>query len=195
MQTMTLAELPATPWRNGGGLTRPLASGHAMATTPHPDDFDWRISLADIVTDGPFSTFPGIDRHALLIGNGAVELSGSSAAVMARPLLPISFPGELDLHARRQPGTVQPRFLNLMVRRWALHGEIRIITGTCRIDDAMAWALLPLTGTWQLPERQVAPGQAVLDHGSDVVASPRAGGACAALVLVRSRSLTNHSSE
>ncbi|MCA1326264.1 HutD family protein [Herbaspirillum sp. alder98] len=185
MQIITLAECVATPWRNGGGLTRALGSGHAPGSTPHPDGFDWRISLAEIAADGPFSTFPGIDRHALLMGNGAVELSGPSAAVMARPLLPISFPGELELGARRQPGTVQPRFLNLMVRRSALRGEIRIVTRRCGINDAVAWALVPLTGAWQLSGRPLEPGQAALGHGSDLDLAPHAVDARAALILVR----------
>jgi environmental stress-induced protein Ves len=185
MQILTLADLPATPWHNGGGLTRPLASGHAPGAAAHADGFDWRISLADIAADGPFSTFSGIDRHALLMGNGAVELSGPSAAVMARPLLPISFPSELELDARRQPGTVAPRFLNLMVRRSALRGEIRIITRACSIDAAVAWALVPLTGVWQLPGQQVDCGQAALGVNGDIEVSPHAADACAALLVVR----------
>lgn len=185
MQIITLAELPATPWRNGGGQTRALASGNAAGRIAHPDGFDWRISLADLESDGPFSTFAGIDRHALLLGDGAVELAGPSAAVMARPLLPISFPGELELSARRQPGTVQPRLLNLMVRRTALRGEIRVVTHACRIDDAVAWACVPLRGAWHLCGHQVEVGQAVLAQRGDARLAPRTVDACAALVMVR----------
>ncbi|EJN00325.1 HutD family protein [Herbaspirillum sp. YR522] len=184
MQIVTLADLAATPWRNGGGQTRALGSGHAPHTQPHADGFDWRISLADITADGPFSTFAGIDRHALLIGEGTVELAGPSAAVMARPLLPISFPGELDLSARRRAGTVQARLLNLMVRRSALRGRIRIVDQACRIDDAVAWALVPLRGCWHLPGHQVEVGQAVLARHGDVRSTPHEADACAALVMV-----------
>src|SRR5471032_2321477 len=62
------ADLHATPWKNGGGVTRELA-----AFPPHSNfaDFIWRVSVADVHADGAFSTFPGIDRQiALLEGAG-----------------------------------------------------------------------------------------------------------------------------
>jgi len=45
-------DLPAMTWKNGGGVTReiicqPLGAGM--------DDFDWRVSIAHIASDGPFS--------------------------------------------------------------------------------------------------------------------------------------------
>jgi environmental stress-induced protein Ves len=164
MQTIVLADVPATLWRNGGGLTRLLASGRIGRPVgqPHLESFDWRISLADIAADGPFSCFPGVDRHALLLGAGAVELSGPSGGACALPLQPISFPGEAQLHAQRLPGSLQPRLLNLMVRRSVLRGELRVIERACRVDDAVAWALLPLAGRWRVRgAAEIAAGQAV----------------------------------
>src|SRR5450830_954266 len=94
MQTILLADIPAQLWRNGAGLTRPIASGLASiagrattrvpaGTVPHLDAFDWRISLADIKGDGPFSAFPGIDRCAVLLGDSGITgitLSGPSGS-------------------------------------------------------------------------------------------------------------------
>ncbi|MCZ0993430.1 HutD family protein [Streptomyces noursei] len=45
----------AVPWRNGGGLTREVAA--------HPpgagwDAFAWRVSLAEVTRDGPYSRCP-----------------------------------------------------------------------------------------------------------------------------------------
>ncbi|MDC8786657.1 HutD/Ves family protein [Roseateles koreensis] len=52
-------------WRNGGGSTRELLAW------PHSHDWIVRISVADIVANGPFSSFEGIDRwFAVLQGDG-----------------------------------------------------------------------------------------------------------------------------
>jgi hypothetical protein len=50
-----LQDLPATPWKNGGGLTREVLWQPAGASL---DDFDWRVSVAQIDSDGPFSIIP-----------------------------------------------------------------------------------------------------------------------------------------
>ncbi|MDP3170391.1 MAG: HutD family protein, partial [Polaromonas sp.] len=44
-----LEDVAPTPWRNGGGVTRELIAW------PTPQDWDWRISVAEIEKDGPFS--------------------------------------------------------------------------------------------------------------------------------------------
>ena len=49
------ADVRPEPWANGGGTTRELARA---------DDGSWRISLADIGSDGPFSVLAG--RHRVL---------------------------------------------------------------------------------------------------------------------------------
>jgi len=52
-------------WKNGGGWTRELLAW------PHPADWILRVSVADIVADGPFSSFPGVDRwFGVLFGEG-----------------------------------------------------------------------------------------------------------------------------
>ncbi len=58
------ATLPATPWKNGGGVTREIVCqppGAGLAA------FDWRVSIATIASDGPFSLFAGIDRVITLL--------------------------------------------------------------------------------------------------------------------------------
>jgi environmental stress-induced protein Ves len=52
------AGLTAVGWRNGGGLTRVVASAGGSSAK----GFDWRISIADVNHPGPFSSYPGVDR-------------------------------------------------------------------------------------------------------------------------------------
>jgi hypothetical protein len=44
-------------WKNGAGWTREIVR------VPDREDWDWRLSIAEIEQDAPFSVFPGIDRE------------------------------------------------------------------------------------------------------------------------------------
>ena len=72
---------PAVPWRNGGGWTREVwRSGD-------PETFRWRLSIARIDRDGPFSAFPHHQRRIALLDGGPLELAwpdGSRLAVAPR---------------------------------------------------------------------------------------------------------------
>ena len=60
--------LPCVPWKNGGGVTREIVCYPAGADI---QSFEWRMSIAEVARDGPFSDFSGIDRViTLLSGNG-----------------------------------------------------------------------------------------------------------------------------
>jgi len=59
MKILRSADHKRMPWKNGGGETVEIAispQGAGLA------DFDWRVSMATVASDGPFSVFPGIDR-------------------------------------------------------------------------------------------------------------------------------------
>ncbi len=60
-------DVPAQPWRNGGGQTRELLAW------PAGNAWRVRVSRADIERDGPFSAFPQVQRwFAVLEGQGVV---------------------------------------------------------------------------------------------------------------------------
>lgn len=109
----------ALPWKNGGGLT------HEVAVEPPASDlanFDWRISLAHVTASGPFSSFPGIERHmAILEGRLALTLDGE-CRVLSGASEPISFDGELAAQAAPLDGPVSD--LNVMVRRARGRGRL-----------------------------------------------------------------------
>jgi hypothetical protein len=59
MHLLLLDEVMPEPWRNGGGVTRPLVSAREAGTvSTGPAIADWRLSLADISADAEFSVFP-----------------------------------------------------------------------------------------------------------------------------------------
>ena len=69
------------PWKNGAGLTRELAISPADASV---DDFDWRISVAAIERDAPFSAFPGVDRCIVLLRGAGMRLRSVDGAIDRR---------------------------------------------------------------------------------------------------------------
>ena len=100
-------QVVATPWKNGGGLTRELAL-HAPQGR-----FIWRLSLADIQRDGPFSPFPGLARiHTIVTGKGLRLGNDEGVDLLARPQVPLVFDGGLALTARLRQGPC--RALNLI---------------------------------------------------------------------------------
>jgi environmental stress-induced protein Ves len=86
------AEIAPTPWKNGGGSTRTLAQWPVESGLT---DFSWRISIASIEQDGPFSSFDGVDRTLILLDGNGMQLDFAGRAVSVDPTTPrIDFPGE-----------------------------------------------------------------------------------------------------
>ena len=101
-------------WKNGGGETAEIAIFPEGATL---DTFDWRVSMATVATDGPFSSFPGVDRTlAVLQGKGLTLLPDSRGPVrMEATGQPVPFPSEISVTARLAGGPVTD--FNVMTRR------------------------------------------------------------------------------
>lgn len=115
------------PWRNGGGVTRELA-------TRDDDDGDllWRISLASLEKDARFSTFPGMDRIFVALGDLDLVVDGSTVRVQRRDQ--IRFRGEADVQVSLDYPT---QALNVMMRRGRCSGEVVLRATT---DPPIDWA-------------------------------------------------------
>ncbi|NYE61961.1 hypothetical protein FHW58_003168 [Duganella sp. 1224] len=127
-QLIQYASLRSAPWKNGGGSTTEIAVSPAGATL---DDFEWRVSLATIAQDGPFSSFPGIDRSLALVDGDGVLLDFGDERFVLSPSEPvIEFAGEDTLHAT-VTGQHTTDF-NVMTRRGLCRHrlELRAVRGT-----------------------------------------------------------------
>ena len=164
-------DLVRTPWKNGGGTTAEVAV--------HPpgagfEDFDWRISMADVAADGPFSTFLGIDRTLVLIEGRAVDLrvEGTERRLDAdSPIL--AFPGEAATSARLVEGPV--RDLNVMTRRGRLAHAVAL-TGPGVSHGPGAWVALHGETRLALAGRTVTLRRldtALVETGHDPVTTDR----------------------
>ncbi len=168
-------DCPAMPWRNGGGQTRELLTWPAGSA---PDQWQLRISRADIDYDGPFSAFPGVQRwFAVLKGAGVALRFGSTEQCLRAGDAPLSFDGAAAPGCRLLEGRTQD--LNLMVRgggkgmlQTVRPGQPwRATLGACGLytcapgmwsdgqhsrhlaSDTLLWHPAPQSATWQfLPD-------------------------------------------
>lgn len=117
------------PWKNGGGETIEIAVSPAGAGIA---DFDWRVSMARVESDGPFSAFPEIDRTLTVLGGKGIELTLDGQAPICIQGEPRSFPGDVVAQARLLDGPITD--LNVMTRRGRLIHRVRPISASGIVD-------------------------------------------------------------
>ena len=142
------AQLHASPWKNGGGVTREIACHPPSANM---QDFDWRISIAHIARDGDFSVFAGVDRVITLLEGGGVHLSSADGSVLHAldtPLQPFAFSGDAAVHGRLLNGDCHD--LNVMTRRGVCQAEVRVLRRDETLLPAPAGWLMAIQGTWRV---------------------------------------------
>jgi environmental stress-induced protein Ves len=169
---MTLTLLPTAertpqPWKNGGGLTWPLAVSPEGADL---SSFDWRLSLAVVEAGGPFSAFPGVDRLMLMLdGRLELDIAGSDSLALDETGEAVAFPGDAVATARLPNGPAAD--LNLMVRRGRFTGVLErrsVTTQAAIICQDVTFVLSRaggLTATLGTEHCGLSPGDAArVDH-------------------------------
>ena len=105
---IALADVAATPWRNGGGITRELA------VWPPQGDWQWRMSVAEVVASGPFSRFEGVERWFAVLSGAGVRLDiARHAHTLDAASAPLQFDGAANTQCTLLAGPTQD--FNLMV--------------------------------------------------------------------------------
>ncbi len=146
-----LADLRAMPWKNGGGTTREIVS---LPEGAGPNDFDWRVSVAQIASSGPFSRFAGVDRIITLLDGDAVRLHTPDGAVdhlLDRPLKPFGFSGEAAIEADLL-GSVCEDF-NVMTRRAGWSAEVMVLRNKATLLCDEQGLLFAVRGHWRAHSR------------------------------------------
>ncbi|MEN9645239.1 MAG: hypothetical protein RL238_1908 [Actinomycetota bacterium] len=142
------------PWKNGGGITR------EVVRVPADGPFDWRLSVAEVSADGPFSTFDGIGRILVLLGGAGMDLHfvDDHHVDRLRPVRDVkAFAGEAAVHATLVDGPTVD--LNLMWRRDGWDASVRESVLPVELDAAGAVTVV-----------YVADGAAVLPDGTVLTA-------------------------
>jgi environmental stress-induced protein Ves len=131
-------------WKNGLGWTREIAR------IPDTDDWDWRLSIAEIERDAEFSAFPGVERELVLLSGNGVRLvfDDGEARELRPPHDRLRFAGERKLRGELVDGTTHD--FNLMWKRERLDAQLwhRPLVGTMVlfVDAGETWAVHLLAG-------------------------------------------------
>ncbi len=164
------------PWKNAGGLTTEIASYPPGAPL---DAFDWRVSVADVARDGPFSQFMDIDRIIVLIDGGGVRLAGAGQRVELRARFePYAFRGDDEIDCMLLEGPV--RDFNLMVRRGRARGDVIVVQNEgVRVAPARFHLCYSVTGTCECLVAGHPPLVVTMDHALYIEDDPEAPAALA----------------
>lgn len=148
LQLIPAHEYRRERWRNGFGWTREILRSPGMG-----DDWDWRLSIAEIERDGPFSPFPGIERELVLLHGHGVRLRFDDGEV--REVVPphgrVRFAGERVVSGELIDGPTHD--FNLMWRRDRIDAELwhRPLVGSMVlfVEPGEQWAVHVLSGQAQ----------------------------------------------
>jgi environmental stress-induced protein Ves len=114
------------PWRNGLGSTVEL-----LAETPNKNEaFSWRLSIASVANDGPFSDFSGYDRTLLLLEGSGITLNKPNGIfkVLNSSLDYANFKGEDLIDATLHNGPIKD--FNIMTLRSICTSSVTAIDET-----------------------------------------------------------------
>ena len=123
MKTLTKANFRDVPWKNGGGTTQELYRIEGL-----DQQLLFRLSVARIESDGPFSEFPGMDRILLILKGAGVKLNDTVLKAGERPY---HFAGETKIDCRLIENKVQD-FNVMTARNWG-EAKIKVIKRPIRI--------------------------------------------------------------
>ncbi|RKR73565.1 HutD family protein [Frondihabitans australicus] len=146
------------PWANGGGVSSTFVEGP-----------DFRIALAVIDREGPFSDYSGFDRTLLHAGGPPLTLVVDGVPHALSVGRQLTFDGAAAVSAVGVSGPVQA--FNLMVRRGVVSGSLSV----SRTDVVEAGAgsetalVLLLTPATLADGRPLAPHDAVLPSRAPLV--------------------------
>lgn len=171
MRIVRAAEGRRTPWKNGGGETMEIAVHPPGAGL---DAFEWRVSMALVAADGPFSNFPKVDRTlAVLTGDGLELAVGGDAPVrLTAASPPFGFAADAPCTGRLLGGRVTD--LNVMTRRGRfIHSMRRMNVAEPATLDAESGTAVVVCRKGSLLAGGVVfgPGDAILFEGTMEIAA------------------------
>lgn len=138
MQILRHQDYLRMPWKNGLGITEEV-----IAHPPGSDlaDFGWRLSIAHVGADGPFSVFAGIDRSIALLDGDGLFLDLPDHTMQLDPGgEPFAFSGDLEISSRNKAGPTID--LNIMTRRGQFEHRMTRIGGAASIEIAKPRTIL-----------------------------------------------------
>jgi environmental stress-induced protein Ves len=121
MRIIPPTEFKSMPWKNGGGITREVLKEE------RDGKLLWRLSIAEVASDGPFSLFPGLSRILTVIEGEGLLLQAPDRTLCALPFYPVAFSGDLPISSKRIGGDV--RDFNVIFDAGSVRADLSVHTG------------------------------------------------------------------
>ena len=149
--------LVATPWRNGRGVTRDIATVSARDGA-----LLWQASLAELTEDCDFSDYAGFDRVFTPVAGDAVALSHDGGPFVPCPLLtPHAFDG--GARTQCQIGGQAGRAFNVVTAQGRHKADVQVLRLAAQ-EPVPHGAVLHCWSGWLDARDGVAgPGDSLLD--------------------------------
>ena len=170
MTLRRFADLPATPWRNGRGITRDV-----VTITGADGAMRWQVSIAELTEDCAFSDYAGFDRVFTPVAGDGISLSHDGGPFQPCPLLtPHAFPGEARTLCRTggSPGSGHSgRAFNVITARGLCHAEVTVLHLAAGAHAGPVEALHCWSGLLRAEAGDAGPGDTLLGCAA-VAAAP-----------------------
>lgn len=145
-------------WKNGGGWTREICR------FPAEGEWAWRVSVAEVGCDVPFSAFPGFDREIVLVSGLGMDLHFGDGETrrLEPPHGRLRFDGGRTVTALLVDGPTVD--FNLIWKRDAVDAQLlhRPIVGSMLFfgEPGVTWMLYVLAGEVRTPAGRLEVGDA-----------------------------------
>lgn len=143
------------PWKNGGGVT------HEIFRFPEGSEpWHWRISVAEVSSNGAFSAFPGCTRSLTLLSGEGMKLDFIDHSVeLLPPYSSLVFSGEEKIFAKLINGPTtdfnaiwQTGKVSIAVERRAMMGSL-----WCVREAKTSWLVYFLSGRGRVKSDSNSP--------------------------------------
>ena len=129
MRIQRFDEHRAMPWANGLGTSYEVASDRNVDGV-----WTWRVAIAPVVLDGPFSVMPGVDRELVVIEGNGMVLNVDDESVKCMPGQVVRFSGDSVTIARLVDGPTVD--LGLMTVRGSVTGSMLVVVDVGDVTDS-----------------------------------------------------------
>ncbi|QGZ66722.1 HutD/Ves family protein [Paraburkholderia acidisoli] len=143
-EARALAALPPEAWRNGGGVTRTLAMHDSGGNSGDA----WRISIAEVERDGPYSRFTGMTRVSFVLRGAGVVLREGALDVSLAPDEAVEYTGNAAWDARLVNGPVT--VLNVMSAAQRYGVKVRALAAPATVAAGSIALVLALEGACEI---------------------------------------------
>ncbi len=152
IQLIPANEYQRIRWKNGLGWTREITRFPSAG-----DNWVWRLSIAEVDKDGPFSAFENIDRELVLLSGEGMRLNftDGESVILNPPHDKHRFAGEREINAELINGPTQD--FNVMWRRDRYEAQVlhRPLVGPMVFfsEKNVTWAIYMLRGIAQFKDQ------------------------------------------